>query len=191
MKNLLYLLFFIMPVWLAAQTQVTYKLVYDQGAQTYTMSMNSNTTHNPPLSRVTSSTQVTIVVPHVSGGWQVNNLTNLTALGWGFTYLDGTTEGLTNDYIFFAPSNAGTYSPFSIPANTDINLFSFQSGSGCVGDLSLYDNINDPLNNLPSYNADNNMVILGAGPGNVYVGNTSGNVACALPCSAEAGTLGY
>ncbi|MCK6694451.1 MAG: hypothetical protein L6Q97_20435 [Thermoanaerobaculia bacterium] len=191
MKNLLYILFFILPAWLSAQTQVTYKLVYDQGTQTYTVSMNSNTTHNPPLSRVTSSTQITIVVPHVSGGWQVNNLTNLTALGWGYTYLDGTTEGLTNDYIFFAPSNAGTYAPFSIPANTDINLFSFQSGSGCLGDLSLYDNINDPLNGFPSYNADNNMVILGAGPGNVYVGNTSGNVACALPCTAEAGTLGY
>jgi hypothetical protein len=179
------------PLWMSAQTEVTYNLTYDGATETYTMSMTSNTAHNPPLSRLTSSTQVTIVVPHVAGGWQVNNLTELTALEWGFSYLDGTTQGLANDYLFFAPSNAGTYSPFAIGANTEIPLFSFKSGSGCIGDLYLFDNDNDPLNNIPTINADNNMVILGAGAGSVYVGNESGNVACAAPCNANAGTLSY
>jgi hypothetical protein len=184
MKNLykiFFALFLAFPMYLSAQVQVTYNLAYNLSTETYTMSMNSNTAFNPPLSRLTASTQVTIVVPHVAGQWQVTNLSNLTALGWSHTYLDGTTMGLTNDYLFFAPTNAGTYSPFPIVANTSIPLFSFKSGSGCLGNLSLYDNVNDPLNGQPTINADNNMVILGAGAGNKYVGNTSGNVACALP----------
>ena len=189
-------LFFSLPFLLHAQ-QVTYKLTYDGPSQTYKVSMKSNTTYNPPLSRLTSSVQFTVVAPHVSGGWQVNNLTALTALGWGFTLLDGTTTTPpipANDYLFFAPTNAGTYAPFAIPANTYIDLFTFKSGSGCVGNLALYDNITDPLNAIPSINGDNNMVILGAGPGNIYFGNDSGGVSCApLPpaCTAEAGTLSY
>lgn len=179
------------PIMADAQTQVTYNLAYDIPSATYTVSMNSNTTFNPPLSRITASTQVTVVVPQISGGWQVTDLSALTALGWGLTFLDGTTLGLSDDYLFFAPTNAGTYSPFTITANANIPLFSFKSGSGCVGNLSLYDNINDPLNAHPSVNGDNNIVILGAGAGNKYVGNTSGNVACSLPCAANAGVLSY
>jgi len=194
MKHLIKVLLavlFLIPMMADAQTQVTYNLAYDMPSETYTVSMNSNTAFNPPMSRITASTQVTIVVPQISGGWQVTNLAALTALGWGFTFLDGTTLGLSQDYLFFAPTNAGTYSPFPIAANADIPLFSFKSGSGCVGNLSLYDNINDPLNAHPSVNGDNNMVILGAGPGNKYVGNTSGNVACSLACAANAGVLSY
>ena len=180
-------------LWLGAQTQVTYKLTYDLNTQTYTVSMRSNTAYNPPLSRFTSSTQITIVAPHVAGKWQVSNLTGLinttVPLGWDLTTLDGTTVGQTHDYIFFSPGNSGGYTPFPIPANTDLNLFSFKSGSGCVGDLYLYDNVNDPLNSVPSINADNNMVILGAGAGNKYVGNTSANISCTPPCAANAGTL--
>lgn len=194
MKHLIKVLFavlFLIPMTADAQTQVTYNLAYDIPSETYTISMNSNTAFNPPLSRITASTQVTIVVPQISGGWQVTNLAALTALGWGFSFLDGTTLGLSQDYLFFAPTNAGTYSPFPITANTDIPLFTFKSGSGCVGNLSLYDNVNDPLNAHPSVNGDNNIVILGAGAGNKYVGNTSGNVACSLPCTANAGVLSY
>lgn len=179
---------------LSAQTQVTYRLTYDVPSETYTVSMKSNTTHNAPLSRMTNSTQITIVAPHVAGGWQPASLTNLTALNWGVTVLDGTTTAPpipANDYLFFAPSNAGIYSPFNIPANTYIDLFSFKSGSGCVGALSLYDNANDPLNSIVTINGDNNIVILGAGAGNKYVGNDSGSVSCNAPCTAAAGTLSY
>jgi len=194
MKNLIKVLvafLLLIPMMADAQTQVTFNLSYDIPSETYTVSMNSNTTHNSPLSRISSTTQVTIVVPQISGGWQVTNLTALTALGWGFTLHDGTLQGLSQDYLFFAPTNAGTYSPFTITANANIPLFSFKSGSGCVGNLSLYDNISDPLNAHPSVNGDNNIAILGAGSGNKYVGNTSGSVACSLPCTANAGVLSY
>ncbi len=194
--KILFSFFFCLPLFLNAQ-QVTYKMAYDGPSQTYTVSMKSNTTYNPPLSRLSSSVQFTVVAPHVAGGWQVTNLTALTALGWGVTVLEGTSTVPpipANDYLFFAPTNAGTYSPFIIPANTYIDLFTFKSGSGCVGNLALYDNATDPLNGIPSINGDNNMVILGAGPGNIYFGNDSGSVACAPPppiCTAEAGTLSY
>lgn len=194
-KICLVFLFCISAFYLGAQTQVTYKLTYDFNTQTYTVSMRSNTAYSPPLSRLASSTQFTIVVPHVAGQWQVNNLTGLintaTSLGWGFSYLDGTTVGQTHDYIFFAPSNAGSYTPFNIPANADLSLFSFKSGSGCIGDLYLFDNNADPLNSIPSVNADNNMVILGAGTGNRYISNASGSITCVPPCAANAGTLSY
>lgn len=191
-RNLIVLLFCLPTIWLGAQVEVTYNLSYDFGTQTYTVSMNSNTAYNPPLSRLTSSTQVTVVVPE---GWQVTNLTGLISttvpLGWGFSYVDGSDYGLTNDYIVFAVSNSGTYTPFSIPANADLDLFSFQSTSGCIGNLSLFDNATDPLNSEPTLNPDNNIVILGAGAGNKYAGNTSGSVSCVPPCSANAGTLSY
>ena len=179
---------------LSAQNQVTYKFSYDFPMQPYTVSMKSNTAYNAPLSRMTNSTQITIVTPHVAGGWQPASLTNLTALNWGVTVLDGTTTAPpipANDYLFFAPSNAGTYTPFAIPANTYIDLFSFKSGVGCVGALSLYHNTNDPLNSIVTINGDNNMVILGAGAGNKYVGNDSESVACNVPCTAAARTLSY
>ncbi len=190
LKKLLYIILFYLPVCLYGQTQVTYKLAYDFGTQTYTVSMKSNIAMNPPLSIMTSSTQVSLVVPHVAGGFQITNITPLTAVTWSNppANLDGTTLGLTNDYKFFAPTNSVA---IAIPANTYLDLFSFKSGSGCLGDISLYDNINDPLNAFPSYNADNNMVILAAGSGNIYIGNDSGNIPCTLPCSAAAGTLSY
>ncbi len=194
MKSLIKVLLAILlliPMMADAQTQVTFNLAYDVPSETYTVSMNSNTAHSGPLSRISGTSQVSIVIPQISGGWQVTNLTALTALGWGFTFHDGTLEGLSQDYLFFAPTNAASYSLFPITANTDIPLFSFKSGSGCVGNLSLYDNINDPLNAHPSVNGDNNIVIPSAGAGNKYVGNTSGSVACSLPCTANAGVLSY
>lgn len=173
---------------LSAQTEVTYNLAYDPGTQTYTVSMTSNTTHNPPLSRVTNSSQVTIVAP---AGWQLANLTSLTALNFGFSVLPAPNYGMTSDYFFISPDNAGTYSPFPIIANTPIDLFSFQSGGGCVGAIAIYENGSDPLDSVPQINGGNNMVILGAGPGNTWVANTSGPVDCATPCEANAGVLSY
>jgi hypothetical protein len=191
MKYLIITTFVFFATFLQAQVEVTYHLSYDFGTETYTVSMTSNTSYTNPLSRITGSTQVTIVIPQIMGGWQVDNLTALTALGWGFSYLDGTTESLSDDYLFFAPTNAGTYTPFNINAGVPIPLFSFQSGSGCVGNLALYENGSDPLDDVPSINGGNNIVILGAGSGNKWVGNTSGPASCSLPCEADAGTLSY
>jgi hypothetical protein len=187
--------FFCLPLWLHSQVEVLYRLEYDFGTQTYIFSMNSNTGYLPPQSLIANSTQMTVVVPQIPGGWQVTNLMGLVVsapnmLTYSVSYLDGTTYGLTDDYLFFSPNAVG-YTPFPIPANTWLPLFSFQTSSGCVGDLSLYDNDNDPLTAIQQINAGHNIVILGAGPGNKYAGNASGDVPCVAPCAADAGTLSY
>ncbi|MEK7257685.1 MAG: hypothetical protein AAB316_23210 [Bacteroidota bacterium] len=138
---------------------------------------------------------MTIVAPHVAGGWTVTDLAGLqttspTSLTWQVTNLNAPTENPSKDYLFFAPQNATAYTPFSFPAGSYIDIFSFKSGSGCIGDLALFDNTTDPLNANVSINSDNNVVILGAGAGNKYAGNESGNVSCQT-CFSEAGTLGY
>ena len=185
-----------LPFWIQAQHGVSYRLEYDLGTQTYTFSINSNIQYNPPISWILNSSQVTIVVPQIPGGWQVTNLQALVPsapiqLGWTFQYLNGMTYSLPNDYLFFTPSNGGVYTPFLIPANTWLPLFSFQTSSGCVGDLSLYDIATDPLNQIQNINAGHNIVIFPAGQMNIFTGSASGNVSCVAPCAANAGTLGY
>lgn len=196
MKQLIvYLAFFLAPFVAFSQTTVHYKLTFDPGTSTYILSMKSNTAYSGALARISSSTQVTVVAPQVAGGWTVTNLagaqaTAPTPLSWQVTNLNAPTENPTKDYLFFAPQNASAYTPFSFPANTYIDIFSFKSGSGCVGDLYLFDNVTDPLNANVSINSDNNIVILGAGAGNKYAGNESGNIGC-ITCFSEAGTLSY
>lgn len=195
MKKLFVLFWFILPAWAIAQVEVTYELAYDSTSQVYTVFMTSNNSYADPLSRLASSTQVTVVVPQVPGGWQVANLTDSTSLQWGSDFLDGSTLSLNKDYLFFSPQNAGTYTPFPINAGMPIALFSFQSGTGCQGDLALYENGSDALDAVPTINAENNMVILGAGPGNIWESNLSASVSCQSPsaggCDANAGTLSY
>ena len=164
------------------QAAVTLNLSYNSTTQTYTVSMTSTVAYNGALGRFTPSSQISIVTPDPdgvgAGTFGVTNVVNLTALMWGFSQINSPTQSPTNDYIFFAPSNAGSYTPFSIAANVAIPLFTFQSAAPCVGTLSLYDNITDPYNANPNIDADNNIKILGGGNTNLYTGNTSGAVAC-------------
>ncbi|HLP93365.1 MAG TPA: hypothetical protein VK168_04985, partial [Saprospiraceae bacterium] len=170
------------------QAAVTYKLTYNSSTQVYTVSFNSTVAYNGALARIAPSTQFTIVTPDPDGGgpgaFMVTNLTALTALNFGVSQLNSPAENPGKDYLFFAPSNAGTYVPFNIPANTDIDLFTFQASEPCAGTLELYDNINDPLNANPSINADNSFKVLGGGNVQLYTGNSSGPVPCP-PCLLE------
>ncbi len=194
MKSLIYLAFFLAPFVASSQVTAHYKLTYDAGTSSYILSMKSNTAFSGPLARISSSTQVTIVAPHVAGGWTATNLTGLqagaTPLSWQYSSVNAPVENPSKDYLFFTPQNAGGYTTFPFPAGSYIDIYSFKSGSGCAGDLYLYDNVADPFNANANINADNNFVILGAGSGNKYVGNESGNIAC-VTCFSEAGTLGY
>jgi hypothetical protein len=164
---------------------VTYKLTFNSVTQVYTVSFNSTVAYSGGLARITPSTQITLVAPDPDGTgagvFSISNLTSLTALNWGHTQLNSPAQNTSADYLFFAPSNAGTYAPFNIPANTDIDLFSFKAAAPCSGTLYLYDNINDPLNANGSINGDNNFRVLGGGNVNLYTGNSSGPVPCP-PC---------
>jgi hypothetical protein len=97
MKKLFVLFWFILPAWAIAQVEVTYELTYDSTSQVYTVIMTCDNSYTNPLSRLASSTQVTVVVPQIPGGWQVTNLTDSTSLQWGSDFLDGST--LSKEFI--------------------------------------------------------------------------------------------
>ncbi len=161
---------------------VTYKLAYNNSTQTYTVSFKSTVAYSGPAARITGSTQFTIVAPDPdgtgAGAFAVTNLTSLTALVWGETQLNSPVENPAKDYLFFAPTNAAGYAVFNVPANTYVDLFTFQTTTSCISPLYLFDNINDPLNANISINADNNFKILGGGNVNLYTGNDSDQVGC-------------
>ena len=89
-----------------------------------------------------------------------------------FTQLNSPAENPAGDYFFFAPTNAGSYALFDIPANTDIDLFTFKIPAGCTGSISLFDNYADPLNGDPNVSGDNSFKTLGGGNTNLYCNNT-------------------
>jgi hypothetical protein len=169
-----------MPTEMTAQ--VTYRLTYDAGNQHYTVAAKSETAYTGMLSRLTGSTQISVVFPHVAGGYQIDSLTNLqggaTPLSWGVNRLDEPTENPNADYLFFSPNNAGNYTVFDFPAETYVDLFSFYAASGCVGNVALFDNEIDPLNSNNSLNTDNNFIVLGGGLTNQYDGNNNGSASC-------------
>ena len=182
MKKYLFLLLLFICTVFSVQAQVTYNLAYDSGTETYTVSMRSGNAYTGGLARMSSSTQVAITAPHTTGGFQVTNIVDLqsggTPLDWGFSRVDAPTENSTKDYFFFSPANAFTYTPFDIAANTQIDLFSFQSGSGCLGALNLVNNNTDPVATSGNFSANNSMVVVGTGTTNLYQGNTSGDISC-------------
>ncbi|MCK6693064.1 MAG: HYR domain-containing protein, partial [Thermoanaerobaculia bacterium] len=161
---------------------VYYRLSYNGISQTYTLAIRSTVPYVGPMARITNSTQVSIVAPDPDAmgpmAFAVINLTNLTALQWGFSQINSPVENPAKDYLFFAPSNSGTYTPFDIPANTWIDLFSFQTSSPCNGPLYLLSNNADPLSSNGSINSGNNFKTLGGGNINLYAGNESNNVGC-------------
>ncbi len=142
---------------------VTYKLTLDPDGMTYRVSFRSTVAYNGALARFTPSTQFSLVFPDPDGAGPgaivLGSVTSLTALTMGYTQINSPTESPTKDYVFFAPANAGTYTPFNIPANTDIDLFTFKIPAGCSGTVYLYDNITDPYNANPNIDADNNFKV--------------------------------
>ena len=177
------------------EAQVTYKLSYDFATATYTVSATSAAAYTGNGARMTGSTQVTIVAPATAGGFQVTNVTSLqagaTPLNWSNALEATPSENAAADYLLFNPNNYTTYSPFNFPAGMEVDLFSFQSNSGCQGDLSLFDNTTDPFNASVTQTPQSNFVVLAGGNNNQYTGNTSGAVTCVAPCESEAGSLSY
>ncbi|MFK7979366.1 MAG: hypothetical protein AB8G86_05260, partial [Saprospiraceae bacterium] len=182
MRRFFYIFYFFL-ISFAANGQVEYDLTYDSGTGVYTVSMESEVGYNAPFSRMSSSTQITVVFPHTMGGFQINNLTNLQGdtnpLSWTYSRIDAPTENPNADYLIFTVGNSGTYTPLDIPANTTLELFSFESNSGCIGDVALFDNDNDPLLANTNLNTGHNMVILGGGLRNLFDGVLSNTATCA------------
>jgi Bacterial TSP3 repeat len=171
---------------------VTYRLVFNPLNETYTVSIMSTTSYSGPMSRLTSSTQVTIVAPDTDGtGPLVFTAVDImglqagaTPLSWTSTQLNSPVEQTSKDYLFFAPGNSGSYTLFNIPANTWLDLFSFKSADGCTGALYLYDNNGDataePMNFQPTFGTKQNFKVLGGGNNNLWVADENSTAACIM-----------
>jgi hypothetical protein len=189
-KLLLFLALVCVANLLSAATPIKYKLVYNQVTSRYEVYMSSSTAFMTHPQRLISTAQVTVVVP--SGvGFVVSGLTggtgagaggSTTAMIWSDSRYNAPTENPTKDYIFFgynASANSGI--SFSIPANQDILLFSFQNSGTCpITAPYLIENTTDPFlpPNSASLNTPNAMTIFGNGLTNAYESNLAGNASC-------------
>jgi len=167
-----------------AFADVEYRLTLDPDGQTYRVAFRSDVSYSGAFARFSPGTQISIVAPDPDGTgsavFMPTNVTALTDLNWGVSQINSPSENPSADYLFFTPSNASSYTPFNVVANTWIDLFTFQSGTGCEGPLALYENGSDPLDSNPTINADQYIAILGGGLTNLWVANVGGPATCTV-----------
>jgi gliding motility-associated-like protein len=160
------------------QVKFGIELMPDQ--TTYLVSMQADTTIAPPFN-ITSSVQITMRTPHgeAPNNFMVGNITNLQPLtAWDDNvHIISPLEAPTWDYISFALISLGT-TGFTYEEGVSIPLFSFTNeAAGCVGEIELIDNENDPFlpPNSANANIGHSIVVFGAGLQNAYRGNIDDN----------------
>lgn len=94
---------------------------------------------------------------------------------------------LPYDYISFGFSFASSPVAFDIPANTELELFSFQRSSPCTGVVTLFENATDPFRtpNSAGTNPGNQMTLQAYNQVNTYFSNYLGSADC-LPRTQSA-----
>lgn len=182
---------------------VRYGIKLDADKLTYRVYMTSAVSLTGIDARIATA-QVTIRVPHALG---TNRFTFTNVQGrivgpdqmiWtsGSGRVDAplSTSSVGNpavvlpyDYISFGFSSSTSPVSFDIPANTEMELFSFQRNSPCTGIVSLFENATDPFRipNSAGTNPGNQMTIRAYGPVNTYLSNYLTAVDC-LPASLSA-----
>lgn len=170
MKYLIYFLTLSLML-MAGQTlaQVQFKIELMEDNSTYQVSMLPLATWLPPFN-LTSTAQVTLKVP--TGQFQPTNFLNLQpGVVWERnTDVISPAEAPDYDYFSFVLVNFGT-SGLDYIANEEVPLFSFQNSQSCAGEISLFDNDNDPFRtpNSRQTNVGNHITTLGA-KGDAYIG---------------------
>lgn len=200
---LLYVCIFLMCVaglgTVRAQTAsqvVRYGLKLDADKLTYRVYMTSTASLTGNSARIATS-QVTIRVPHATGAnrFSFSNVQGRTVgasqmlwtsgLGRADAPMSTSSAGnpavaLPYDYISFGFSFASSPVMFDIPANTELELFSFQRNSPCTGIVTLFENATDPFRtpNSAGTNPGNQMTIQAYGQVNTYFSNYLGAADC-------------
>ncbi len=156
--------------------QVSIKTILDSDGLTYKVYLVSTKTFTGNSSLISSS-QITIVVPHGSGGdyFQFSNPASpISNMKWVFSgRVDAPAEDPDKDYLFFNfLNNNSPVVRFDMIANQDILLFTFKRTSRCIGKVYTFDNQIDPFvsPNSLGVNTGNNFTIFGAG-GDAYRSN--------------------
>lgn len=150
----------------AAQT-LEYSIRWDTTDARYHVFMKPNAT--PATGKDMSMTgQVTIRVPHATDAtkFTIAKLTNNVAdITWSNnSRVDAPTEDQSVDYISFSMTPTDT-TAFAWQANTEKEVFSFGNTGGCIGTVSLINNLSDPFNQ-PIIAGGNNSA--GTNPGNQF-----------------------
>jgi hypothetical protein len=159
--------------------QVTYRIQKLTNGS-YKASIKSATAYSGSAAQISNSFQFTVLIPTGSGA--IQNLNSMilaggsgvsTAPSFGFNRTNAPSVNSSKDYVFFKLNNTPQ---FDIPANTEIDLFTFDVAGTCLGNLDLFVNGTTPV--PAGLNAGNNIAIVGAGPGNQY----SANYGTSAPC---------
>lgn len=176
----------------SASGQIKYRVGLDADKATYRVYMTSSAAYLNNNARI-STAQVTLLVPHGTSSSQftVSNLMGKQIgsdqMTWSLNArVNAPTENPSVDYLSFGFSGSASPVLFDIPANGEIELFSFKNVGTCLGIVSLFENDTDPFRtpNSRNTNPGNQITTLGHGPGNAYIGNYGGSVSCkdtALP----------
>lgn len=156
--------------------QITIKTTLDPDGVTYKVFMVSSQNFTGSSSFISSS-QITLVVPHGSGGnyFQISNpVSTIPNMRWIFSgRTDAPPENPDYDYLFFSfINNTLPFVKFDIIANQEVLLFSFRRTSPCAGRVYAFDNQTDPFRfpNSIGVNSGNSFSIFGGGSG-AYSGN--------------------
>ncbi|GAB3741802.1 hypothetical protein GCM10028816_50780 [Spirosoma lituiforme] len=145
---------------------------------TYTVYMKSANTYTGNAARVVTA-QITLNIPT---GTQFTNLINLqTGMNWVLNArVNAPSEAPSKDYASFGYSQSASQSLFTITAEQEIPLFSFQLAS-CLGELALW-SLADPFQGASTTtNPGNQMTVAGNGLANAWSCNYTCPVSCPKP----------
>ncbi len=161
-----------------AFSQITFKTTLDPDGVTYKVSMVSSQSFTGSSAFIGSS-QITLVVPHGSGGdyFQIlNPVSPIPNMKWTFSgRADAPPENPDYDYLFFSfINNTLPFVRFDIIANQEVVLFTFKRTSQCAGRVYAFNNQTDPFRfpNSVGINTGNSFSLSGAGSG-AYSGNNT------------------
>ena len=167
-----------------ADQVLSYKLTWDETDQRYHVFMKPSKT---PVPNLTTTAQVTIKVPHLSGAdrfavGQVTSKVNGT-LWLSNSRIDAPAEAPDSDYISFSLTMLGGPNSFDWQKDTEIEVFSFANTGSCTAPISLLNNETDPFavpNNSASTNPGNQFSNLGWGAvgENNYLNNYQAEADC-------------
>lgn len=176
---------------------VRYGIKLDADRITYRVYMTSTTALSGNAARIASA-QVTIRVPHYDAapnrftfnnvqGRDVDGTRMLWTSGSGRVDAPMSTSSAGNpatrlpyDYISFGNVFSSSGVMFDIPADTELELFSFRRTSPCTGEVTLFENATDPFRtpNSVGTNPGNQMTLQAYGQTNTYFNNFIGGVNC-------------
>lgn len=186
----------------SALAQITYRVSYDAPNQTYRVYMTSATSYTGNAARLATA-QVTLLFPHATGSNQfvITNLHGKVVpkagqsieMVWDYSSrANAPTEDPTVDFQSFGYTNSSGLL-FDIPANQEIELFSFQNSGPCLGPVRLITNTEPFAAHIPNSvggTAGNAMYIFATQNTNIYSGNYGTAASCGTTPDLTVGVTG-